>query len=301
MGYLTPGDYKKSIQADNLQQVIGFDPFILADAEALAIEDARSGLVQKYEVDQEFTDTTAWDKGNTYSARERVYLTAQAYSATSLYVTGDYVTYQPSPSVPIKYVYVALVDITVSEPFTPSHWSLIAQEYTIYSPIMSTPVFDINKKYNVGSVVFWRDKIYTCVQATHTLSAEDTLQYFRYENVPPRNVLPDDPDNGVYFWGHGVPYIIAPGVEITDTTKWRAGDNRCKQVVYIVVCLTLYYIHTRIAPRNIPELRKGEADAANAMIEAFARGQRTPTLPAKQPRQGARVRYGGNIKNNNTY
>lgn len=301
MGYLTPGDYKKSIQADNLNQVIGFDAFILADAEALAVEDARSGLVQKYEVDQEFTETLAWNKADTYKGLERVYLTAPTYSSTSLYVTGDYATYQPSPSSQARNVYRATVDIAVAEPFNPAHWQLIAQEYAIYSPVLPAPVFDINRVYKTGDVVFWHDKVYTCVQSTHTLSAEDVLQYFRYENVPPRNVIPDDPINGVYFWGNGVAFSIAPGIEITNTTKWLPGDNRCKQVVYIVVCLTLYYIHTRIAPRNIPELRKAEADAAEARLIEFAEGKKTPTLPKKQPRQGARVRYGGNVKNNNTY
>lgn len=301
MGYLTPGDYKKSIQADNLNQVIGNDASILADAEALAVEDARSGLVQKYEVGQEFTETLVWDKADTYKGLERVYLTATLYSATGLYATGDYVTFQPSLSIQVRYVYRALVDITVAEAFTPGHWQLIAQEYAIYSPILPAEIFDINKKYKVGDIVFWRDKVYTCAQVTTTLSAEDTLQYFRYENVPPRNVIPDDLDNGSYFWGDGIPYQIDPGVEITNGSLWKPGDNRCKQVVYIVCCLTLYYIHTRIAPRNVPEVRLNEAGAAEARIKEFAEGKKTPTLPKKQPRQGARVRYGGNIKNNNTY
>lgn len=300
MGYLTPGDYLKQIQAENLQQVIGQNPFVLVDAEALAIEDARSGLVQKYEVDQEFTDTLAWDVSDTYGALERVYLTAAVYNPASLYALGAYVKFT-STGATYANVYKCTTAITVAEPFTPAHWQLIGQEYTIYSPVMPALMFNINSKYVVGNIVFWRNKVYTCRQSTATLTAEEVLQYFRYENVPPRNVLPDDPANGAYFWGAGVPYNIAPGTDITDTTKWHIGDNRCKQIVWIVVSLTLYYIHARIAPRNVPEQRKTDCDTAEMRIKEFARGEKTPTLPVKQPRQGARVRYGGNIKNNNTY
>lgn len=300
MGYLMPGDYAKQIQADNLLQVTGQNPLILVDAEALAVEDARSGLVQKYEVDDEFTDTLPWSKTGTYEGNERVYLTAQTFSASSAYAANNYVAHQPVTGVPYRNVYIAIGNV-VAGAFNINEWTLIGQEYTIYSPVLPAATFSIANRYKAGDIVYWKGKVYTCVQATTDLTAEDVLQYFRYENVPPRNVIPDDVDNGAYFWGAGVPFNIPPNTEITDATKWRLGDNRCKQVVWCVVSLVLYYIHARIAPRNVPEQRKVDADVAEARIKEFAEGKKTPKLPAKQPRQGARIRYGGNIKNNNTY
>lgn len=300
MGYLTPGDYKKSIQADNLNQVIGNDPFVLEDAESTAVEEVKSYLVQKYETGQEFTDTTAWSKADTYKGLERVYLTAPAYSTLSTYSAGDYVTYQPNQAQPIVNVYRSLAG-NVPHAFVPGEWELIAQQYTIYSPVLPAPVFDNNAIYKPGDVVFWRDKVYTCVLATNTMTQEAALQYYRYENVPPINVFPDDKVNGALYWGAGVAYTIAPGVEITDVAKWVKGDNRCKQIVLCVVSLTLYFAHARIAPRNIPDLRIDDKDRTYKTLKMFAEGATTPTLPMKQPRQGARIRYGGNVKNNNTY
>lgn len=300
MGYLTPGDYKKSIQADNLNQIIGSDPFVLEDAEQTAVEDVISGLVQKYETGQEFTNTTEWDKSETYRALERVYLSATTFSALAAYNAGDYVAYQPNTSIPVVNVYKSIAG-SVAHTFNATEWTLIGQQYAIYSPVLPAPVFNNTQVYKPGDVVFWRDKVYTCVLATNTLDQEQALQYFKYEAVPPANVFPDDPANGKTYWGTGVAYSIAPGVDITNTTKWAAGDNRCKQIVWCVVALTLYYVHARIAPRNIPEIRLDDKERADKRIKEFAQGDKTPKLPAKQPRQGARIRYGGNIKNNNTY
>ena len=300
MGYLTPGDYKKSIQADNLNQVIGNDPFVLEDAESTAVEEVKSYLVQKYEVDQEFTSTLVWFKTDTYSARERVYLTAPTFNAMNVYSAGDYVAYQPNQAQPVVNIYRSLAG-SAAHAFNPIEWELIAQQYTLYSPVLPAPVFNYASTYKPGDVVFWRDKVYTCILATSTMTQEQALQYFRYESVPPLNIFPDDPTNGAIYWGAGVPYSIAPGTEITDATKWVKGDNRCKQVVLCVVSLTLYFAHARIAPRNIPDLRIDDKDRTYKTLKMFAEGATTPTLPMKQPRQGARIRYGGNVKNNNTY
>lgn len=300
MGYLTPGDYKKSIQADNLSQIIGNDSAILDDAEMTAIEDVISGLTQKYEVEREFTPTLAWDKSETYHAFDRVYLTAPTFSAQSAYNAGDYVAYQPNVSIPVRYIYKSIVG-SVAHAFNPTEWTLLTQEYTIYSPVLPQPEFNYKGTYKQGDKVLWKDKIYTCILPTVPFDAQVALQNLKYENIPLFNVFPDDPANGKSAWGTGVPYSIAPNTEITDTTKWAIGDNRCKQVVWCVVALTLYYIHARIAPRNIPELRENDCARAEKRIKEFAQGDKTPKLPVRQPRQGARVRYGGNIKNNNTW
>jgi hypothetical protein len=298
MGYLTPGDYKKTIQADNLNQVIGSDSFILEDAEQTAIEDVKSGLVQKYEVEQEFIDTPAWDKTDTYLALDRVYLDAPTFSAVTVYAAGAYVTYQPNVSIPAKTVYKSIAG-SAAHAFLASEWTEVGPQYTIYAPKLPAPLFNYRSVYKVGNTVFWKDKVYTC--AIETSTTADYLQYLNYQNIPPANIFPDDLVNGVQYWGAGVAYSVAPGTDILNTTKWLPGDTRCKQIVWCVVALTLYYVHARIAPRNVPELRQDDQRRADKMIKQFAEGDKTPKLPVKQPRQGARVRYGGNIKNNNTY
>lgn len=300
MGYLVPADYKKTIQADNLAQVISGDPTILEDAELVAIEDARSQLVQKYIVDREFQDTPKWDVTETYQAFERVYLDATLFSAAIVYTIGQYITYQPDPAVRLWHVYKSISG-SAAHAFVANEWTQISTQYAIYQVKTPAPEFNYQKKYVVGDQVVWANKVYTCKVASTTMTQELAIQYFNYESVPFGNVFPDNVVNGPIYWGNGVAFSLAPGADITDTTKWVKGDNRCKQVVWAVAAITLYYIHARIAPRNVPDLRVNDYNRALDTLEAFALGKKTPTLPMIQPRTGHRIRYGGQVKNQNSY
>jgi len=91
MSYLIQRDYAKQIQSENLSQVIGSDTGILDMAQLTAIEEAKSYLVQKYDVSQEFKDTNQWDITIAYNATDRVFINATAYDAAATYVTNAYV------------------------------------------------------------------------------------------------------------------------------------------------------------------------------------------------------------------
>jgi hypothetical protein len=300
MGYLTPKDYNKTIQSDNLQQVIAGDDTILADAEELAIEEAAGHLVQKYDTSREFQDTTPWDVQDTYNAFDRVYLDAPIFNIASTYALGTYISYQ---AVGAKYatVYKANVNVTAGA-FNAAQWDVVAPRYTIYIPVLPTPEFNYLTKYKIGDTVLWKDKVYTCAIASGTMSQELALQFGTYQAIPKGNVFPNDPVNGLQYWGAGIPFALAPGAQITDATKWLAGDPRSKQVVKAVVDLALYYVHDRIAPRNVPEQRANNYMASIEKLKGFAEGDTTNIkLPLIQPKQGQRIRFGGNVKNNNSY
>jgi len=251
MSYLTPRDYNKSIQADNLTQIIGGDTSILAAAELTAIEEATSYLVQKYDLSLELTDTPAWDNGTEYKAMQRVFQNA-------------------SP-------------------------------FPIYSAKLPKPLFQVSSYYNIGDMVFWRNKIYTALRSSIFPDSVSQLQYGEIGSVPNPNVFPDDPVNGPIYWGTGTDYSIPAGTALTDTTYWTAGDNRSQQLLTYIIAITLFYVHMRIAPRNIPDLRVKAYDDAIKWLKACAKGDVTANLKMLQPRQGARIRYGGNVKNKNTY
>lgn len=300
MGYLTPKDYNKTIQADNLQQVIAGDETILSDAEELAIEEAAGHLVQKYDTSREFQDTLPWDIQDTYGAFDRVYVDAPVFNIASTYATGAYIVYQAAGA---KYatVYKSNTNITAGA-FNAAQWDVVAPRYTVYTPALPTSEFNYLSKYKIGDTVIWKDKVYTCAIASGTMSQELALQFGTYQAIPKGNVFPDDQVNGLQYWGAGVPFSLAPGAQITDTTKWRAGDLRSKQVVKAVVDLVLYYVHDRIAPRNVPEQRVNNYLASIGKLKGFAEGDTTNIkLPLIQPKQGARIRFGGNVKNTNTY
>lgn len=297
MPYLIQNDYKKLIQSDNLTQIIGSDLTILFSTQATAQAEAVSYLTQKYDTSKEFTNTLIWDITVAYKAAQRTYLDAPTYSATSTYAINS-LTLQAGN------VYKCATAITVPEVFTIAKWTLIGVQYSFYYVTLPKPEFNLYTFYIKGTQVFWKDKTYTCVISSVVPTHEALLMGGTYNNAPPINVFPDDPTYGLSYWGAGTAYILTAGVLPTDITKWTTGDNRNQQLVNYFIDITLYHLHSRVAPRNIPELRVKRYDDAIAWFKmAAGKGDNTVTadLPLLQPKQGGRIRWGGNIKTINQF
>lgn len=293
--YLIPQDYKKQIQTDNLNQVIAGDTSILQAAELTAIEEASSYLKQKYDLSQELTDTNKWDKTVVYQAANRVYLTANAYDIVATYSANDYVVQNGA-------VYRSIAGNPPGA-FNPAQWKYISLNYQIFFAKYPKPLFDLYALYNVGDQVFYKGKIYTCaIKSTpQTFPADIQAEYYELRALP--NVFPDDPSRGAQYWGNGVAYTVPGNTEIDNTTYWTLGDNRSQQLVTYIIDMVLYHLHKRIAPRNIPDIRAKAYDDAHSWLRRAATGDDiTANLPRIQPKtSGSRIRWGGHIKNQNTY
>lgn len=292
MSYLIPKDYNKTIQAENLMQVIGSDLSILSDAEQTAMEEATSHLVQKYDVSQEFQDTPEWDDTVIYLAGNRVYLNPPVYVASQNYVVGDYTTFGAM-------VYICTANTTGV--FALSSWALVTGQYQIYFAKYPAPIFNLQQPYPTGTTVYWKGNIYTSLKASIIPGGDSIIQYDIYANIPFVNYFPDDPQSGLSFWGPPTAYTVPAETDIMNTTFWTKGDNRSQQLKTYLVRMALYYVHDRISPKNIPELRVKGYDDAVKWFKSAAKGDVTANLPLLQPKQGMRTRWGGNIKNNNRY
>jgi hypothetical protein len=294
MAYLIPSDYLKLIQSDNLNQITGNNPNLVSICELTAVEEAKSYLIQKFDVDFEFQPITVWDSANTYNAGNRVYLDAPLFSTTSTYTLNQSVVYNSG-------FYIANKNITTPGAFNPTQWTFIGPQYSIYYAIYPNPQFIYNGQYMVGDIVFWNDKIYTCQIATASLSQQTELQFRAYQNIPPLNVAPDNLNNGFIFWGNGTSYNVPANTLINNSQYWLQYDNRSQQMVTVVIDICLYHLHSRISPRNIPDLRVKRYDDAKDWLMKCSKGDITPNLKLLEPNQGLRIRYGGNIKNINSY
>lgn len=295
MGYLIYNDYKKQIQNTDFQNIISADPTIQTGVEQAAQEEIISYLSQKYDYLSEFTNTTQYDNTLiTYISPNRVYLNANAYSATSAYAIGN-LTLQNS------FVYQCITSIALpGEAFNPAHWLLLGAQYALFYAQYPNPFFNIYTNYVIGNKVFWKGHNYTCLVATITPDQESVLQYGTYQNIPLQNSFPDDPVTGAQYWTDNGVYAIPAG-SLLNTQYFTAGDNRSQQMVQRMIDITLYHIHCRIAPRNIPEIRVKRYDDAIDWLKRCAKGDITPNLAKLQPSTGMRIRYGGNIKNINSY
>jgi len=290
MAYLIAADFKKLIQTDNLNQIIGGDTTILTAIQQAAQSEAVSYLAQKYITAQEFTSTNVWSNTTVYQARNRVYLDASSYDSTKAYTSGQLALYN-------GIVYISTAVTTGA--FDTTKWTAINAQGTIYFVTLPFPEFNYNLYYKIGSVVYWQGSVYTAKVATRVNNHSAALQ--SGDRRTAINIFPDDPISGVTAWDVGVAYNITVGSLPTDITKWTLGDNRNPQLVNYCIDIALYHLHSRIAPRNIPELRVVRHDQAIQWLKDSGQGKITADLPLIQPKQGGRIRYGSEIKRINSF
>lgn len=94
-----------------------------------------------------------------------------------------------------------------------------------------------------------------------------------------------------------------PGADITNwqSIAWTNGDNRNAQIVECMVWITIDKLAPLISPRNIPVYWQTKYNEFLHWLQMCAEGNVTLDFPVKQPAQGARIRFGGTIKQINGY
>lgn len=294
MSYIQTSDLKRLIQADNLSQITGSDDTVLDYAIMASVIELKTYLVQKYIVDDEIKDFKTYAKSATYYFGDRLILTASAYSALVTYAIGD-LAIRPSTAD----VYIC-INIT-SGAFEPNDWTLLGANNSMYYTILppTYTAFNYLTFYRKDDNVYYAGKKYTAKQDTPILTQQEALQYGNTSNLPLRNVFPNA-DNGSAYWTDNGAYTI-PNQLITNDGVFTAGDNRNHQLVNICIDIALYHLHSRIAPRNIPDLRVKRYDDAVLWLKRISNGDLTADLPLIQPKSGARIRWGSATKQVNNY
>lgn len=85
----------------------------------------------------------------------------------------------------------------------------------------------------------------------------------------------------------------------------KAGEERNPRIVMLMVDIVLYHIHSRIAPRNIPEIREIRYDNAIEWLKAVNKGTIIPDLPLLEDSVNggslSELKLGSNPKLNHSY
>lgn len=271
MGYLIRNDYRRAIQLNNLSDIIGGDWVMLNHYEAQAKQEVSSYLIQKYDCNAEFTETTLYAYNVTRKAKDRVYLDATAYSSTTTYALNSLVLQSGN-------VYRCSTAVTVAEAFNIAKWTLLGAQYDIF--YVTTPKLEwlYTTEYNTGDEVFYKDKTYTALVDNTGMA----------------------PDTNSSEWGTGTAYSVAGTVWPTDTSKWTAGDNRKPQMVAYMLDIILYHVHIRIAPMNIPDIRVKRYDEVVEWLKNSAKNEwLSAPIATYQPSQGARILWGSTYEKRN--
>lgn len=85
------------------------------------------------------------------------------------------------------------------------------------------------------------------------------------------------------------------GIDPTDSLSWKKGDPRNPLIKMHLIDLTLYHLHSRINPRNIPEFRIARRDDAIKWLEMISKSLITvdlPTLTVPDENVGKNIRWG---------
>lgn len=265
---LRDADYARVIQSDSLNQIIEANSQIQKDTEQAAQAEMIGYLSQRYKVATVFSDTKIFDSAAVYNAKQLVEFTANAFSASSTYTTGQYVLQG-------GYIYKSIAG-SAAHAFLLAEWTLIALDKTLYFVTLPNNEYLSTTTYTVGDQVWFENKVYTAAV----------------------NIKGIDPSYSAY-WGAGTTYSVT-GTFPDDVTKWTQGDNRNALIVQYLLDITLYHLHSRINPRNIPDLRKERYNGNDPMdrggaigyLKAVASGDITCDLPTIDPSQGLSIRWG---------
>lgn len=310
--YLTLKDYYTTIQKNQLEaqllDSLNINSMQRIAAEAWAIGHVRSHLSNEYDLDFELTNTLPYDYKKVYYGGDRVVIDYDDWVSSSTYKQGDCV-------IKDNIGYIAISNVPSGE-WNESFWNQIGYKFDIWYISYPYPVFQLEPKtpkntytdgyYRVGDKVWWNNKIYECIRESSLASHETLIQYNAYPTLYP-NVFPDDESRGLSQWKfvedfsipkEEFPALSADGAE---PNKWTLGDNRDQILVQVIIDLTLWRLHSRISPMNIPKLREDNKNASFAWLRGVKNGELNTDLPLLQPAQGDDIVWGSKPKVVNGY
>jgi hypothetical protein len=261
-------DYERAIQSDNLAQIIESNYNLLIDVEQAAQLTMTGHLKQRYQVDKVFSNTYLFNIASTYKGNDLVEYTEPVFSATTVYIANDRASFSGN-------IYESIAG-SVAHAFNPLEWTKICADKLLFYITLPNPSYNNSISYAIGDVVFYNDYTYTCLQ-------------------PVSGILPTNTN----YWLVGASYSVT-GILPTDISKWTLGDNRNQEIVQYLIDITLYNLHCRINPRNVPELRKERYDGniasqiggAIGWLKNVSAGKVYVDIPEILPSQGNSITWG---------
>lgn len=336
MGYLRLYDYTSNIQTPQFNQLLQSNDAKRLLKEAVAQSLITSYITQKFNVSDEFTPTTVFSKTVVYPAQGLVELNFTAYDPTHTYtgVGTDFITQAnfcyvlktsgatstfdptkwtllgaqydlwyldyPYPQFQQKNFY-AVDDkvfwkgknyICLKPTQIPNHFSDL--QAGTYADIPLQNVFPDDK---INGKNYWGTGVsYTVTGLIPNGVAPAAWVAGAY--VAGNRVLL----NGV-IWEALVNNSVKPGLDIThwQPETWVFGDNRNPQIVDCMIWVTIEKLAPLISPRTQPVFWDKKYTECLTWLQMCADGHVTLDVPELQPSQGAKIRFGGKVKQTNGY
>ncbi len=302
--YITFRDYLPTIQVGQLRDQL-LDSLKDGDyernfCESWAVEKIYEHLADKFDLDFEFTDTLPYDNSISYTARQRAVLDFDSWISQQ-YFQGDLVINQ-------GLAYSCNIDNFDSD-FNPDKWMLLGNQYDIFYVPLPYPIFSVNIQkqkgaftkgfYNVGDIVWWNDHIYSCKEATIVPSDSMRIQS-EFVVTGNQNIFPNDVQNGEKYWEDLGFYSLDAGT-LPTVSPWCKGDNRNPSFVQCIIDLSIWRLHNRISPNNIPTLRVQNMESQFLWMKKMEDGKLQSRTELNQPTKSNSFRWGSKTKQNNAW
>lgn len=286
MRFLVQRDYERRISVTDLNTV--FDNSTdatytvlqrIIDTEFEAIEEVKGHLLQRYDCSLIFTDTPNYSGSATYYGNSRVQYHETAFSAATVYTTGQRVSYSGS-------IYSSTAG-SAAHAFNLAEWTFVCGDYQLFYGTLPAATFQYLYTYSLGNVVWnpYDNRTYTSRINTNTRPLTDTAAWTQ---------------NAVYLFTTFKP---------DNGTYWTLGDNRNAKLVQCLVDVVIYHGLSVITKRFEPEKRifrymgdgKQPDTSALGWLKSISDGKTNSTLPLLPPTVGElSLRWHNSEGDNNT-
>jgi hypothetical protein len=311
---------------------------VLIQGENQAVAEVSSYLSGRYLTNEIFAPTQQFDLTlqTTYFGKNLIYYNYPYFSSAITYSIGSYFSWQG-----IVYSASTQINSGTTNPLSAStNAGYVTEQDALYYANLPVPEWNNNTSYKQGNVVWYQDNLYQAKSDIYGIhpatsmnlelrygipSAQQYLGYFTldYDQQPYTNPVSTygymprvntnywQLYNGPANWFTGTTYYFS-GVDPTMQTEpyWIKGDNRNAQVVLYLIDVILYHLHSRINPRNIPEIREiryngGEKQYGKGGVIGWLlnvqKGNVSLNVPEIQPVTGQAIRFGSYPKNSNSF
>lgn len=298
--YLTKNDYLSLIQGNQLiNQVLnalsseGITQRQFAESWAIGI--VKSKLSKTYDLEFEIKPTLPYDNTKKYYAGDRCVIDFPLWVKDTFYI--EFISLVIKDGVG----YICKTSNTDSV-FDESKWNAIGNQNDIYYIKYPYPVFMLEMQesrgtytagyYEKGDKVWWDNKIYSCKVQTTIIDDAAYIQYINIDDVPPPNIFPNDKKRGKDFWQELQDFEYQEEPPFYNSEIWTLGDNRDPVLMKVLMDLSIWMLHSRIAPNNIPQLRNDNKNEALCWLTDVSKGNLIANIMPLQPTQGISFRGG---------
>lgn len=275
--FLLKKDYFYLIREDKLNTVVQSDVTLRPKAEAAAEKEIRAYLKTGFQIDEIFKGISAWSPAIIYQYNSRVFLDAADWDDSLAYAVDSLITFTDNC------VYIVTVLTAPGEdPVTnPAKFDKLGVKCDFFTALR-TQIFQKRIVYAIDEFVSHNSVRYKVLIQTTGIELPDTAgtPFFEVDTTE-----------------------VAAGTLPTDTDNWTPGDPRDELILQQMIDITLYSLHSRINPRNIPRIRTDRRDEAIQWLKMSVdpRNDMQPDLPERvfRDKTGTDITYGSNEKREN--